>query len=276
MTLRRTLLILFLTFAVGTALAGMENYGVAPRVTAALDQGLAAERGIGIHKNIPLAISLYCDAGRMGSPEGFFRIGRILSKGPVSVRDPRMANAFLALAARLGHQQGAALFNDRVTAAPMGDECNLFADRMVTDRFDMDSYIARQPQAKRQIASLIRSKAPQYNVNARLALGIALAESNLNAQAVSPKNAQGVMQLIPDTQERFGVKNAFHPEQNVRGGLAYLKWLQKRFNGDWKLVAAAYNAGEGAVDHYGGIPPFPETQQYVRRVLYFSGYSSAK
>ena len=107
-----------------------------------------------------------------------------------------------------------------------------------------------------------------------MALAIALAESNLDANAVSPKNAQGVMQLIPDTQERFGVEKPFDPEQNIKGGLAYLKWLQNRFDGNLNLVAAAYNAGEGNVDRYGGIPPFPETQHYVRRVLNFSGMAT--
>jgi soluble lytic murein transglycosylase-like protein len=79
------------------------------------------------------------------------------------------------------------------------------------------------------------------------------------------------MQLIPATQQRFGVKDAFDAESNVRGGMAYLKWLKLRFNGDWGLVAAAYNAGEGAVDRYRGIPPYRETQDYVRRVLFFAG-----
>ena len=106
----------------------------------------------------------------------------------------------------------------------------------------------------------------------RIALAIALAESNLNPDAVSPKNAQGVMQLIPDTQARFGVTRPFDPESNIRGGLAYLKWLKARFAGDWALIAAAYNAGEGAVERHGGIPPYRETESYVRRVLFFAGH----
>ncbi len=81
----------------------------------------------------------------------------------------------------------------------------------------------------------------------------------------------GVMQLIPETAERFGVKDAFDAEQNVRGGLAYLRWLLKRFNGDLALVSAAYNAGEGAVDRYEGVPPYAETQMYVQRVIQFVG-----
>lgn len=119
---------------------------------------------------------------------------------------------------------------------------------------------------------MIRRTARQYAIDPRLALAIALAEWNLDPGAVSPRNALGVMQLIPATQERFGVTRPFDPEHNIRGALAYLKWLRKRFAGDGRLIAAAYNAGEGTVDRYAGVPPYPETQQYVRRVLRFAGY----
>lgn len=119
---------------------------------------------------------------------------------------------------------------------------------------------------------MIRQTARQYAIDPRLALAIALAKSNLDPGAVSPRNAQGVMQLIPATQERFGVTRPFDPEHNIRGALAYLKWLSKRFAGDGRLIAAADNAGEGTVDRYAGVPPYPETQQYVRRVLRFAGY----
>jgi soluble lytic murein transglycosylase-like protein len=79
------------------------------------------------------------------------------------------------------------------------------------------------------------------------------------------------MQLIPETALRFKVKNPFNAEQNIRGGLAYLRWLKVYFRGDMVRVIAAYNAGEKAVDKYQGIPPYYETQVYVRRVLYFAG-----
>ena len=77
------------------------------------------------------------------------------------------------------------------------------------------------------------------------------------------------MQLIPETAERFGVRDAWNPEQNVRGGLAYLRWLLERFEGDVALVSAAYNAGERTVQQYGGVPPYAETREYVRRILSF-------
>jgi soluble lytic murein transglycosylase-like protein len=133
-------------------------------------------------------------------------------------------------------------------------------------------YLSGLSPARRRIAELIRRHAARYGVEVRIALAIALAESNLNPDAVSPKNAQGVMQLIPDTQARFGVTRPFDPESNIRGGLAYLKWLKARFAGDWALIAAAYNAGEGAVERHGGIPPYRETESYVRRVLFFAGH----
>jgi soluble lytic murein transglycosylase-like protein len=97
-------------------------------------------------------------------------------------------------------------------------------------------------------------------------MAVIRAESNFNPGAVSPKNAQGLMQLIPETAERFNVKKPFDPEQNIRGGLAYLRWLLAYFKGDIALVAAAYNAGEGAVNRHAGIPPYAETQGYVKRI----------
>ena len=108
--------------------------------------------------------------------------------------------------------------------------------------------------------------APQYQVEPQLALAIIAAESNFNTQALSPKNAQGLMQLIPETSERFNVKNPYDPAQNLRGGLTYLRWLLAYFEGDVALVAAAYNAGIGTVSRYGGVPPYAETQEYVSKV----------
>lgn len=248
----------------------------APRVTAALEQGLAAETGTGLQRNPRLAIRLYCDAGGMGSAEGFFRIGRILSRGPSYLRNPALANAYFALAARLGHHTAPLLFDVAVTSAQLEGDCGDFESGTALAAFDLDGYLSALSPAKRQLAGLIRRHAARYGVDVRIALAIALAESNFDAQAVSPKNAQGVMQLIPDTQQRFGVRNAFDAESNIRGGLAYLGWLKGRFDGDWSLVAAAYNAGEGAVDRHGGIPPYRETAGYVRRVMYFAGFAGGK
>ena len=117
------------------------------------------------------------------------------------------------------------------------------------------------------IAGLVQTLAPTYGVEPQLALAIMKAESNFDPQALSPKNAMGLMQLIPETAERFRVKDAFDPKQNISGGLAYLRWLLAYFEGDVALVAAAYNAGEGTVERYRGVPPYAETRGYVGRVL---------
>jgi soluble lytic murein transglycosylase-like protein len=245
----------------------------APRVTAVLEQGLAVELGVGLKRNPRLAIRLYCDAGTMGSSEGFFRIGRILARGPEYLRNPALANAYFALASRPGHHTAPDLFDEAVATASLEKDCSDLDPGVAAEPFDLDGYLSALAPAKRKIAELIRRHASSYGVDVRIALAIALAESNLNAQAVSPKNAQGVMQLIPGTQERFGVRNPFDAESNIKGGLAYLRWLKARFGGDWALVAAAYNAGEGSVERHDGIPPFRETQIYVRRVLFFAGFA---
>jgi len=93
------------------------------------------------------------------------------------------------------------------------------------------------------------------------------AESCFKVKAKSHANARGLMQLIPATAKRFGVQNSYNPEQNIRGGVKYLKFLKARYKGDLKKVIAAYNAGEGAVDKYKGIPPYKETKNYVKSVL---------
>ena len=93
------------------------------------------------------------------------------------------------------------------------------------------------------------------------------AESNFDPLAVSPKNAQGLMQLTPETAARFRVRRLTDPAQNIRGGMAYLRWLLAYFEGDLALVLAAYNAGERAVERYRGIPPYAETRLYVSRII---------
>ena len=117
------------------------------------------------------------------------------------------------------------------------------------------------------IVNYVRLIAPDYQLTPQLVLAIMATESNFNPNAVSPKQAQGLMQLIPDTAARFKVRNLMDPAQNIRGGMAYLRWLMAYFEGDVMLVAAAYNAGERAVERYRGVPPYAETRDYVRRIL---------
>jgi soluble lytic murein transglycosylase-like protein len=112
----------------------------------------------------------------------------------------------------------------------------------------------------------IAAAAREHGVDEAIVRAIIHAESAFNPNALSRVGAQGLMQLMPPTARRFGVSNAFDAGQNIRGGVKYLSWLLKRFNGNLSLAAAGYNAGEGAVDKYKGVPPYSETRRYVERV----------
>ena len=132
---------------------------------------------------------------------------------------------------------------------------------------------------KNAFDSYIRQAAQTHGVDEGLIKAVMHTESGFNTQARSPVGAQGLMQLMPATAKRFNISNAYDPQQNIHAGAKYLAWLLKRFNGNTQLALAGYNAGEGNVQKYGGIPPFRETQDYVRRVtsrlnnLYANGLS---
>lgn len=112
----------------------------------------------------------------------------------------------------------------------------------------------------------IRAAAELHDVDEALIRAIMHAESWFDVEAVSRDGAEGLMQLMPATQSRFGVADPFDPLDNIAAGVAYLAELLDKFGNDWELAVAAYNAGEGAVQRHGGIPPFAETREYVRRV----------
>ncbi len=112
----------------------------------------------------------------------------------------------------------------------------------------------------------IAAAAREFGVEEAVVRAIIHAESAYNPLALSRAGAQGLMQLMPATARRFGVTDSYDAVQNIRGGVQYLAWLLKRFDGNLTLAAAGYNAGEGAVDRHGGVPPYSETQRYVQRV----------
>lgn len=118
-----------------------------------------------------------------------------------------------------------------------------------------------------EIQTMAREYADANRVPAGLVNAIIEAESSYNPSAVSPRGAMGLMQLMPATARQLGVDNPFVPEENVRGGVQLMRQLLDRYNGDYRKALAAYNAGENAVDRHNGVPPYPETQSYVNRVI---------
>lgn len=267
--------------ASGTASASMARENGAPAwsdeppvLARLLEDGYRAE----IRKQPHQAAARYCAAARHGSIEGQYMLGRLLLLERGMAHQRSSAISVLALAARQGHEGAEALLVQGADAGPgedlphclLSDDESLLADAEAVVPHDVvDRFVASLTGERRSHARLIQRLAPRFRIDSRLALAIVRTESNFNAAARSPKNAQGLMQLIPETAARFGVRDAMDPEQNVRGGLAYLRWLLDRFEGDVVLAAAAYNAGEGAVARFSGVPPYAETQEYVRRIVAF-------
>jgi hypothetical protein len=119
---------------------------------------------------------------------------------------------------------------------------------------------------QKSIYKLVKKHAAKYKIDPKLIMSFIAIESAFDVMATSAKNAQGLMQLIPETAERFGVKDPYRAEDNIKGGIRYIRWLLAYYEGRVDLVAAAYNAGEKAVDRYQGVPPYAETQNYVKRL----------
>ena len=117
-----------------------------------------------------------------------------------------------------------------------------------------------------KLIDIIHAAAARHGVDEKLITSVIAAESNFNPRAVSRKQAQGLMQLLPATSARFSVKDAFDPAQNIEAGTRYLKQLIERYRGNLVLALAAYNAGPEVVAKYGGVPPIAETRAYIRRV----------
>jgi TPR repeat protein len=232
------------------------------------EEALALEHGEGIAKNPAKAVELYCKGARAGDAESRYSLAWMYMNGrgmPRNDRNDAWAAYLFKQAADQGHapsQKMLAFVGEPSVEPP---ECLRQPDaQALSGNIEEGSFDNEQ---QRRLAALISRLAPEYGVSPQFAYAVARTESNLNPKAVSPKNAQGLMQLIPDTSARFNVKKPFDPEQNIRGGLAYLRWLLAYFRGDVALVAAAYNAGEGAVNQYLGIPPYQETRHYVKRIL---------
>lgn len=221
------------------------------------------EHGSGVARDPAKAVQLYCEASRLGDIEAQYNLGWMYANGRGVARDDATAAYFFAMAAQQGDALSQRMLRQVGTPVSKPPECLAEPD---VHHNNGDDIVGKAIPEHRKVLDLVLKLAPEYGVYPRLAMAIIRAESNFNPGAVSPKNAQGLMQLIPETAERFNVRKPFDPEQNIRGGLSYLRWLLAYFKGDVSLVAAAYNAGEGAVNRYAGVPPYPETRGYVKRI----------
>lgn len=245
----------------------------APPPEALAAQALAYEHGEGVPKDQRKAAALYCEAARRGDVGAMFNLGWMYANGRGVERDDALAAYFFSRAAREGHAQAREMLKFVDSSQLVYPQCMLIpapdpapdAAIQTAQALDALAY-ADLPPDKRRIAEVVVKAAPQYGIDPRLALAIVSAESNFQADARSDKDARGVMQLIAATATRFNVRNRFNVEENVQGGLSYLRWLLAYYRGQVALAVAAYNAGEVAVDRYRGVPPYAETRGYVQRV----------
>jgi TPR repeat protein len=262
-----------LTLVVTTLVVSVAAADPMPSPGALAAEALAYEHGEGVPKDQRRAAALYCEAARGGDTGAMFNLGWMYANGRGVARDDALAAFFFARAAREGHAQAREMLNFVNAGALVYPECMLppapdpVAEAAVpTTQASAADIYADLPPDKRRIAAMVAKAAPQFAIDPRLALAIVSAESNFQPDARSDKDARGVMQLIAATATRFNVRNRFDVEDNLQGGLAYLRWLLAYYEGRVALAVAAYNAGEAAVDRYGGIPPYPETRAYVQRV----------
>jgi soluble lytic murein transglycosylase-like protein len=263
-----------LSLAFALAATGQAHAVDASESQAWREQGRAFEHGEGVARDTNAAIALYCRAALAGDVYSAYKLGWLYANGRGIPRHDGYAAHWFARAALLGDAHAELMFHRLNTPADKPD-CVLQSERQrteqeqrVTESLALTTRyreLVNTPEEQR-IMKIVYKLAPQFGIEPGLAFAVIRAESNFNVNAVSDKNAQGLMQLIPETATRFRVRKPFDAEQNIRGGLSYLQWLLAYFKGNVPLVLAAYNAGEGTVDRYRGVPPYPETQGYIKRI----------
>lgn len=241
---------------------------------ALVERATRLEHGEGVPRDLAAAHDLYCSAAREDSPDALLRLGWMYANGRGVERDDSIANTLFRRAADAGSEFGARLSQAIRGGQERLPECLTKvaqADHGPTPVVD-DPAQFRTPRGgagQQALVSAVVRMAREFRLDPRLVFALIRVESGFDPMARSVKNAQGLMQLIPETAERFAVRNVWDPMENLRGGMSYLRWLLSYFEGDVVLTLAAYNAGEGAVNRHGGVPPYAETLAYVQRIRAF-------
>ncbi|MCP5151613.1 MAG: transglycosylase SLT domain-containing protein [Ectothiorhodospiraceae bacterium] len=235
-----------------------------------VEWALRFEHGEGVAQDYDAAVRLYCEAAWQGHAQAQYALGWMYANGRGVARDDGLAAVWFGLAAEQGDAHARRMLAQ--VGAGGGDPRCVLPDGRTVGPLAARGAVADRATVERWVRVL----APEFALPPDLVLAVIQTESNFNPRARSPKNAQGLMQLIPATASRFGVEDVWDPVANLRGGMAYLRWLSDYFDGDLRRVLAGYNAGEHAVDRHGGIPPYAETRQYVRRILGMLGEQGAR
>lgn len=237
------------------------------------------------------AAAIYCKAARLGDLEAQYRLGMLYAFGKGVPQSNVYAATLFAFASRQGHRESMNMLetinfqSDSPPPCVLSDvdpeklpQARSFAYDGDNAKDKIDDYLNDLPNEKKWILDLVRQTAEWNGVDPKLVFSIIAIESGFELRAKSSAKAMGLMQLIPATADRFNVKNAFDAVQNIKGGIRYLSWLINYYRGNVDLAVAAYNAGEGAVDRYKGIPPFAETRLYLKklRMLYKRDYHPYK
>lgn len=247
------------------------------------EEAKALEYGDGVPRNEVAAAKLYCRAARYGDAEAQYNLGWMLTNARGIQRNDAEAAHLFAAAAEQGMTQAQNML-DKMGGTPLGDP----PPCLRPPETDPPVAVAPRPaprgakppagvslwatlplpaNAPPAIVNYVKVVAPEYQLAPALVLAVMATESNFDPLAESPKKAQGLMQLLPDTALRFKATRLRDPSQNIRAGMAYLRWLLAYFEGDVMLALAGYNAGEKAVDRYLGVPPYAETRLYVRKIM---------
>ena len=219
------------------------------------------ERGEDVTQDFAKSNALYCKAAARGNVDAILKLGLIYASGREMMPNEGVGALLINMAAERGSEKA------REILPYISRGVGSVVPACMTEPVAPIVEPASGPRVRKDIELLVQYWAPQYSIDPDLAMALIGVESHFDTTAVSPKNAQGLMQLIPATAARFGVKNPFNALDNLKGGLAYLRWLMAYFKGDVALVLAGYNAGEETVERYRGIPPYKETRDYVAQIM---------